>query len=708
MTTEVTSLEFVTLTERVYKYIRQYAIKSPNDAAVELLTNSVDAYNKGNITEKKIYIEYHDSGKLIVIDNAIGLTSTELQSSFLQVGEYTNVEGARGFFSRGAKDISALGDVTFESIKDGFYSKCFLNSDAYGAIQIADVAVTAEQRTQLKIPVNGLCVTLELLDSHKLTDINTFSKELETLAVLRDIMSNTNNEIIFNHYLLNESLFLTKQLSYIYPNGTELLNLTFTVPNYPDATAEFIVYKLDEPQPEPLHENMLEFGFLIKDSATVYEVNTIDDRFRWNPQMNLIRGYLKCDYISTLLHDYDEGTPTDANPSPIIDPSRTSGLNNEHPFTSSLYAIPKTRIDQILRDINQGLSRSSITITEVDQLLDELSKLGLNIIENEDINVEFTPSYDEKLIKAIEDDRGNYVQTEKNYLMTTDYNVVLLETDNYVREELVRLNVTPSDQFVYTDQNELVQLINKTETEEINEPIDILDLINNQSTSISREITNHPYVYGLAEGGELTKVYIFDKGSLDNTVSTTNEQIQLNNKKFNITFIDDINLTERYVINYDDGINIKLNLHNDSIKNYLSSETATKNIRSSLTADLAIDNISQTQSLLFMQELMIDAISQILVDNDVSSGKLALESNAYNNVRKVSIHKNKLASKIENSVTGIFSGYINKNISTKISTLNALMDMISYKVGTVVDLNIETDIVVLKNELDLKITELVE
>ena len=45
---------FVKLDERVYKYIRQFTIKSVEDALVELITNSIDAYKKGNIEENKL------------------------------------------------------------------------------------------------------------------------------------------------------------------------------------------------------------------------------------------------------------------------------------------------------------------------------------------------------------------------------------------------------------------------------------------------------------------------------------------------------------------------------------------------------------------------------------------------------------------------------------------------------------------------------
>ena len=55
---------------------------------------------------------------------------------------------------------------------------------------------------------------------------------------------------------------------------------------------------------------------------------------------------------------------------------------------------------------------------DFNDLFDELAKYGLDIIDDEEIKLSFTPSYDSKLAKAIEDDRMNFVTTEKNYLLT--------------------------------------------------------------------------------------------------------------------------------------------------------------------------------------------------------------------------------------------------------------------------------------------------
>ena len=138
--------EFIQFNERAYKFIRGSAVNHIIDAIVELITNADDAYDKGNILKKKINIHIDYNGLLKVTDQALGLNSESMKKCFLQVGNYTSQENNRGFFSRGAKDISSLGNVYFESIKDDKYSKLLLDKNAKGELQISDIPVTKEIR----------------------------------------------------------------------------------------------------------------------------------------------------------------------------------------------------------------------------------------------------------------------------------------------------------------------------------------------------------------------------------------------------------------------------------------------------------------------------------------------------------------------------------------------------------------------------------
>jgi hypothetical protein len=691
-------LQFIELNERAYKYIRQFTIKNAEDALVELITNSVDAYNKNNIVNKKIDIEFENSNNsniLRVRDQAIGLTGAEMEKCFLQVGNYTTVDDSRGFFSRGAKDISAIGNITFHAIKNNLYSKVFLNSDAYGAVEVTDVVVTEEIRNQTGIIENGCLVEINLLQNFINFDPSVQAESLSKLAVLRDIMSNPNNTITYSHISHFE-----RQLIYDFPKGTLLLDLTFQVPNYPLAQAQFVVYKTDTPIEQPRKENEMMFGFLTKDNASVYEVTTIDDRFRWNPYITSVYGYLKCPYISTLLHEYDASGSSALNPMPIIDPSRLTGVNKSHPFIESMLSIPKVRLDQILRELNNSVSQQSISISEIGDLFDELQNYGLNIIDDEEIKVAFVPNYDSELAKAIEDDRSNYVTTEKNYLITKDFNMNMTSTDEYIKEQIIRIAPTigENSQFILDESNNLVQLV--TPSDEQNELIDYLEL----NPSEIENIQKRPYIYELSKEGDLVKLYLFEKGRVEKVTNPEDQYVILKNKKFQISFINDLNINKRYLIEYDNGVHVKLNLHDTLIHKYLVNDRIEDG-----NADLSISNIKSVKSLTFLRELMIEILSDIILEHDILNNKLILDSGNFNNTRKVLDHKQKIVDRIEDPMDIIFEKFIDANISHKSGILTGIMDQIGFEVSRQIDMTTDgLQIAYLKSELDGKIIELLE
>lgn len=672
----MTSLSFVTLNERVYKYIRQFTIKTVEDALVELITNCIDAYNKDSIVPRKVFMGI--SGSTVrVTDWAIGLTGEQMRKCFLQVGDYTNIESSRGFFSRGAKDISAIGDITFHAVRDGLYSRIFLNSDAYGEVQVSDQVVTEEVRAVIGIPVNGLTVDIKLLPSIGVP--GTLASSLSKLAVLRDIMSDGNNEI----YWANN------RLSYTLHESDTLLELTYQVPNYPEYSAQFNVYKSKTIIPQPLKENELEFGFLIKDAATVYQVSTIDDRFRWNPYMPYVWGYLKCDGIGKLLREYDTTGPTTLNPMPIIDPSRLTGINLTHPFIQGLLSIPKVRLDQILRELNTTISNKSLSLSDMNDLFEELSKYGLNFIETNDIKLKFTPSYDHELAKAIEDDRMNYVQVEKNYMISGNYTLTQNETDNYIKEKIKLAG--PSD-FYVADNDILIPIPANVKNET---PETIMAL----NPDIESVLTKRPYIYSLGPNGDLQKLYIFEKGRLESVTNPEDEYVTLKQKMLKIEFFNNINFNQRYVIEQENGIIIKLNIHNTSISKYLASDEN----------NLNITNITSVKSLVFFKELMIEVLSEIIVENDILNNKLILDSGNYGNMKKVLLYRNQTVSKIEDSMNAIFDKYINDNLNKKTVTINEILQSISVAVGSKIDLEHNgQDIVMLKKELDEKLNIVIE
>lgn len=700
----MSELSFIELNERAYKYIRQFTIKSAEDALIELITNCVDAYMKSDKTDNKtIEIEYVDGGYINVIDNAIGLTGNEMNDCLLQVGNYTNVDHSRGFFSRGAKDITAIGHVTFTGIKNGKYSVVYINSDAYGQVVINDEPVTDSIREKLKISENGMHVKLELLPNFDNFSPSNQAEDVSRLGVLRDIMADDTNNIHYSHLDAAGNILFRRKLQFTYPVGQPVLDLEYVVPNYPNVKAKFVVHKTTGKIEEPKKENQMMFGFAIKSDATIYDVNTIDDRFRWNPYINYLFGYVKCEYINTLLRKYDSEGSTDDNPMPIIDPSRNTGVNKEHPFIQSLLAIPKVRLDQVLRELNQSISQQSITLTEMDDLLNELSKYGLDIIDNEDIEVTFIPSYDSHLAKAIEDDRLNYISSEKSYLLTNNFDISSRATDSYIKEQIIKIGqVDDGDKFILDEDGSVLNIGNDSSINDEKENVDFLETLDDDIVS---KLKSNPYIYSLSKEGDLMKLYIFEKGRIEYELSPEKETLKMKNKKFQISFINDINLDKRYIIEYSNGVHIKLNIHDPSIqKNLINSELM------GLAVDLSIKHITSTKSLIFLRELVTEIFADVILENDVLNNKLILDSNNFNNTKKILSHRGSIITRIEVPIDLMFEKFIEINKDKKAEQINALIDVIGESLLPAVDFNTElgSKLYLLKTDLDQKLLALVE
>lgn len=633
---------FITISERAYKYIRQYTIKSVNDALIELITNANDAYRKdATLTNKQINIQITNPDTITVVDNAIGLTGEEMEKCFLQVGTYTADENtSRGFFSRGAKDISAIGNITFSAIKNGKYSECYLNTDAYGKMIVMDFDVTDEIRIEKGIWENGVCVEIKLLPNYQNVDVNLLKQSIAKTDVLRDILTDETINVTISG----------DRIQYRYPDGELILDMEYIIPNYPDYNAKFVVYKSNTAIPQPIKESEMEFGFLIKDTTTIYEVSTLDSRFRWNPYMNRVYGYIKSEGVHQMLIDYDKNGASQNNPYPIIDPSRITGINKEHPYIKSMFSIPLVRIDNILRELNKSISMNMVKISDMNDLMEELNKYGDNLLRNEKIQLTYVPSYDDKLIKAIQAERSKYVTYEKTY--ESNMEVTENEKDKYIQDEI---NKNESDlgsgsQYVYDEENRTVINISKLmggdvvdSTENVVDvlPQDIIDILQ-----------KNPYIYKTSDDGKIKKLYVFSKGNLE-THSPEQNTVMMERKKFQIVFIKDINIQNRYIYETEDGITIKINLNNPIVSKYLTSDITD------------IQDIKSTKSMLYMKEMITDVLADIILESENRKIKTVVDIDNYNNCKKLIDQRNTIITEIEQKVDTIFDKYTEKNVERK-------------------------------------------
>ena len=410
--------DFIQFNERAYKFIRGSAVNHIIDAIVELITNSDDAYDKGKIANKKIHIHLDYNGILKVTDQAIGLNGDDMKKCFLQVGNYTSQENNRGFFSRGAKDISALGDVYFESIRDNKYSKLLLDKDAKGEVLINNDIVTKKIRSMFKISNNGLVVTIRLNDGVNIPDPKDMLEIFSRHISLRNILNNKKCTcmITFEDSKQEEFNYNEFNFKYSFPKGEVLLYLTYSLPSYPEAEGFFTITKTDNELYDNSNMKYNDWGILITSNKVIHDITSINPQFKFNPYMKTLFGVIHSDYINKLLVDYDINGSSTLNPFPILDPSRISGLNYDHPFLKELIKIPKDRLDLILQELEASEDNEYVFFNnELMDIINQLNITGDKFMESNEL-MKFVENKNSNLIRGIESDRGKYVTVEKNFL----------------------------------------------------------------------------------------------------------------------------------------------------------------------------------------------------------------------------------------------------------------------------------------------------
>jgi len=674
---------FITIDERAYRYIRQFSIKNVTDALVELLTNADDAYARGGITNRTFIITYCGlTHTIYVVDNATGLRADMMEKCFMQVGNYTSSDGSRGFFSRGAKDVSILGDVTFDSIKDGYYSQTFITANAYAGINITDQIVDDAIRTNLNIPGNGLSVNIKLLPTFYITNIDQFIYDITNRASIRHILDNPNNIVRFLHIDNPEKIATEYMIKYVYPVGKLLLDVEFEVPDYPGVNARFTVYKADVPIPQPQKENQLEFGFLIESENAIHEVSTIDSRFRWHPYMNYVYGSLKCDYINALLRMMDDVGVTNENPSSIIDPSRYAGLNRDHPFIEALMRIPKVRLDYVLRQLDNAASKRSVQMNEFNEIMDQLEQYGLTIFDDVPDNQPWIENYDSELVKAIQNDRQKYVNIERNFMLES--NEIIIDTSEEMQKLKDAINATHQN-YVYlmNDSGSVIEV--PTDGIEINSPTlsssEVKGFYDYLLKNVNpNDFTKNPYIYQMSSDGTLVKLFIFNQGEMGDITEDEMQSIKSKNKIINLHFTKDINMAYRYNISISNGkIDITISLNDPIVSQYLLA-SKTNPDGSINDADVtftmtSLQNIGNNKSYIFMSELFIEIFSRIILYGKAQSGQVNITSDTTSALMHImDAHYETVAALIQVPITNIFQKYYNEN---SVRLINVFVDTIA-------------------------------
>lgn len=382
------------------RYIQQnarVAVRDVFDALTELVTNVDDAYASAKMCNGRIEIEIERRRKgtpsvIKVRDHAAGFTTDDMDRKLGELGDRHNsgmVDGAdvRGTNSRGAKDVAALGRVTFDSItSDGLYSSCRIYPNSEFESSPAE-PVTTETRHLLGIlDGSGTVVTVEVDPAFaaSIPHHDNLVKKLSHLVPLREIMADSHREV----YLTDLNKSRTDRVRYSAPDGVDCVKESLTVPGYPKARVELVIKRCKKSLEE--RGKFRAGGILVKSRRAVHEATLFAPEYEHDPLACRFFGRLTCEYIDDLWNEADERmekslSPDIENPFPILDPLRQAGLRRDHPFFQALQREVLKRLRPLVEEERQreAADRAQIENRETRRKLNELERIATKFMQEQ-------------------------------------------------------------------------------------------------------------------------------------------------------------------------------------------------------------------------------------------------------------------------------------------------------------------------------------
>lgn len=453
--------------KRLYKYIKMTAIPNENMAFVEYIKNCYDSYVRigYDIDNKEMFIKIGVdifNRNIYVIDHASGMNSAELFSNFSQVGSHTGGTNTNvnALFSKGATDTTALGNVSYVSIKNNKISSCEITHfDVYNAI-INDRDVTEEERVKYEIPNNGTYLRLDFLDQYIIKSYE-FNKQINSYFSLKNILENDNVKLLFDYIDIN-NLYVDKDTRLTLPS-IEIESILVK-----DEKIEIPGWTTDSGEKVYSHFNLylakedidsINTDSSYKRSGCFIDYNgVIIDRTMFHrnleniPISKRIFGTLSCDFIYKLMMRYDNGDTDKRNTLPLIEPNRLTGLNKHHDFVKDLMLVPREHTKYILEDLDEKQSsfneNSSIKIDDLFDLIGDWHSAVL--YEMKDFLYSYTKkkskSYFNKIVKISENVESVSKESEYNFKEVEDIEKV---ENGDINPSFPSLTLT----FIYDDKN---------------------------------------------------------------------------------------------------------------------------------------------------------------------------------------------------------------------------------------------------------------
>lgn len=618
------TLQNLTIDSRAYNFMKATAITNIVDALIELITNSDDAYQKNKKNTDPLYkididINYESpietlNGTVSVRDQACGLTAEDMQKCLTVVGTFNSNEIVRGFFSRGAKDISALGKVCYESIKDGKYSKLNIYEDSTTKFDSINDNITETLRNKLKITKNGTIATIYVKNTIHINEPNFFYETFPKTLSIRNIMSSNKHQINIKTKNYTSKDDRDEIVRYKFPRGNILLDMIYTLPKY-GVEAHFTIFKFDKPYSGTSDPRFCESGFMITSGNVIHGIETFDKFFKFNPDLKYLYGSIHCNHINKLLYDFDKNTSNILNPFPLIDPNRISGINRRHPFFRSLMGIPKTKIEQILIEFDKAKTDDilmNINLDDFSNLAKELQLIDLDLLEDENSVQKMIPDRRSELIKVTNKQRLSYITVERNFMFQLHQLKQEQDLDSTAVIELTpdeNKNIPSSVRRIILENGKVAIPVRSLFEQEFIPPV----LVSGNYTNIPEDKASDYELYReLTErikNYDVKNLYIQDRlnttNNIDDTADSLSKTSTLN--QLQIKFTKDTNDNFKYKIKRDNKqITIIINTGNSVLKEFMNTESN-------------INGTTSSKAIIMLNEMLTDAFVRLLVQKDVTS-----------------------------------------------------------------------------------------
>lgn len=367
------------------------AIRDIYDAIVELVTNADDRYQvlgkKGRV-EIEVRRRKGKPSLLMVRDFADGMTGQVMELKLSRIGgRVSGMErglAVRGTNSRGAKDVAALGKVTFESIAcDGRLHTCRI-TEHFDFELDSSHSVSKRDRERLRIGRGtGTVVTISINANHRVPIHKELVKKVASLVPLRDIIYQKGTKILVRDLQQCRE----DQIRLPPYGGHKRLADRFSVPGYHGVEAKLLIYRASKPFKRDKPRFRLG-GILVKSKHAIHEATLFDSELERDPCAARFYGRLTCEAIDDLWNDFDERQSKkmdllESNPRPVLDPSRKAGLTRGHPFVSGLFKEALKRLRPLVeeeRRLEQN-ERTKVESQETRKRLNALEKATNKFIE---------------------------------------------------------------------------------------------------------------------------------------------------------------------------------------------------------------------------------------------------------------------------------------------------------------------------------------